>query len=83
MGAGAADILKLAIVSNALSIILGHNHASGTLEVSPEDQEFTRNIKRACGTLGIGLYDHLIITDEGYSSLRELGLMQRCRLNSP
>lgn len=28
-----------------------------------------------CGTLDVDLYDHLIITDEGYSSLRELGLM--------
>lgn len=70
-----ADILKLAILSNALSIILVHNHPSGTLEASSEDQEFTRNIKRACGTLDIDLYDHLIITDEGYSSLRELGLL--------
>ena len=70
-----ADILKPAILSNALSIILIHNHPSGELEPSPEDIEFTRGVAKACETLGIDLFDHLIVSDRGYVSLRERGLL--------
>ncbi len=70
-----ADILKIAIVSNSLGLILIHNHPSGQLEPSPEDLEFTRAVGRACDLLGIELYDHLIVTDEGFTSLRERGCL--------
>ena len=70
-----ADILKAAIVSNSLSIVLIHNHPSGDLEPSPEDLEFTRAIQKACELVGIELHDHLIITDKGFTSLRERGLL--------
>lgn len=70
-----ADILKVAIVSNASGIVLIHNHPSGNLDPSPEDIEFTRSIERASELLGIDLYDHLIVSDDGFCSLRERGLM--------
>jgi len=70
-----AEILKAAIVSNALGIILIHNHPSGELEPSPEDLEFTRAVQRACELVGIELYDHLVVTDEGFTSFRERGLL--------
>ena len=70
-----ADILKAAILSNALGLVLIHNHPSGELEPSPEDIEFTRAVHQACELVGIDLYDHLIVTDDGFTSFRERGLL--------
>ena len=69
------EIVKPAILSNALSIILIHNHPSGLLEPSVEDIEFTHAVQRACDLVGISLADHLIVTDRAFVSLRERGLM--------
>jgi DNA repair protein RadC len=70
-----AEILKPALLSNAQGIILIHNHPSGNTEASPEDIEFTKAVGRACEILGLELHDHLIVTDGGFSSLREHGLL--------
>ena len=70
-----ADILKAAILSNALGLVLIHNHPSGELEPSPEDIEFTRAVQQACELIEIELYDHLIVTDDGFTSFRERGLL--------
>jgi DNA repair protein RadC len=70
-----AEILKAAILSNALGLILIHNHPSGELDPSPEDLEFTRAVQRACELVGVDLYDHVIVTDDGFTSLRERGLL--------
>ena len=70
-----AEILKAAILSNALGLILIHNHPSGELEPSPEDIEFTRAVQRACELVGVDLYDHVIVTDDGFTSLRKRGLL--------
>lgn len=67
------DLLKVAILSNALSMILIHNHPSGRLEPSDEDVEFTREIARAGELMGVELYDHVVVTDRGYTSLRKRG----------
>jgi len=69
------EIYKSAILTNALGIILGHNHPSGCLEPSPEDLEFTRAVRRAGEIIGVELYDHVIITDRGYASMRERGML--------
>ena len=70
-----AEILKVAILSNALGLILIHNHPSGELDPSPEDLEFTRAVQRVCELVGVDLYDHVIVTDDGFTSLRERGLV--------
>jgi DNA repair protein RadC len=70
-----ADILKVALLSNSLSLVLIHNHPSQSLEASPEDVSFTRSVRQACETMGLELYDHVILTDNGFSSLREQGLL--------
>lgn len=70
-----AEILKVAIVTNASGLVIIHNHPSGSLEPSPEDLEFTRAMQQACELVGIDLYDHLVVTDEGFTSLRERGLL--------
>ena len=69
------EIYKSAILANALGILLGHNHPSGNLEPSAEDVEFTKTIARAGEIVGIELYDHVIVTDSSYTSMRERGLI--------
>ena len=69
------EILYPAITHLALGFILVHNHPSGCLDASPEDLEFTHGVRRAGELMGIELYDHLIVTAEGYTSLRERGLL--------
>ncbi len=69
------EILFPAVVHLALGFILVHNHPSGSLEPSPEDLEFTRSVQRAGELMGIELYDHVIVSRDGYASLRELGLL--------
>jgi DNA repair protein RadC len=59
----------------ALGFVLAHNHPSGCADPSPEDIEFTRSIRRAGELMGIELYDHIIVTARGYTSLRERGLL--------
>jgi len=67
------EILYPAIVHLALGFILVHNHPSGSLDPSDEDIAFTRAIHRAGETIGIELYDHLIVARGGFTSLRERG----------
>ena len=69
------EILYPAVVHLALGFILAHNHPSGCLEPSAEDLEFTKFVQRAGELMGIELYDHLIVTASGYTSLRECGFL--------
>jgi len=69
------EILYPAVVHLALGFILAHNHPSGCLDPSPEDIDFTHAVKRAGELMGIELYDHLIVGGDGYTSLRERGLL--------
>ena len=52
-----------------------HNHPSGALEASPEDIEFTKTFRSACDLVGLELLDHIIVTDDGFTSMRERGLI--------
>ena len=68
------EIFKRAMLVNANSIILAHNHPSGDCTPSREDIEATKRIKECGKILGIELLDHIIIGDYGnYKSLRETG----------
>lgn len=68
-------ILQAALKTNASSIILCHNHPSGTLEASTADEKITKKIKSACTLLDISLLDHLILTSETYLSMADEGIM--------
>jgi DNA repair protein RadC len=67
------EILYPAVSHLALGFILVHNHPSGSLDPSDEDITFTQSVKRASDLLGIELYDHVIVTRTGYTSLQERG----------
>lgn len=55
-------ILQTALVSNATSIILTHNHPSGNPRPSIHDDNLTKKIKSACELMDIRLLDHIIVT---------------------
>ena len=65
------ETYKWAIRNNAISIILAHNHPSGNLEPSESDLVATRRLVEVSKTIGIPLIDHLIVSSEGFLSIRE------------
>ena len=69
------EVFKTAIISNASSVILSHNHPSGDVTPSKEDVDITKRIKECGRILGIELLDHVIIGDDKYSSLKEKGII--------
>lgn len=72
----AREVFKAAILCNAASIILAHNHPSGDLTPSPEDLQVTDVLKKAGAILDIEVLDHVIVGEDGsYCSLKRGGLM--------
>ena len=67
--ADAKNILSEVIKMQAPKIILIHNHPSGNLMPSSRDIEFTKKIKQASELLGVQLLDHIIIAENGYTSI--------------
>jgi len=68
-------ILKRALEEDATSIILCHNHPSGNLKPSKSDELVTKNIKEAAKYFDIKVLDHIIVSEEGYFSFADEGLM--------
>jgi DNA repair protein RadC len=65
------DLFKSAILTNAVAIIVCQNHPSGNLIPSDEDIELTKQLIAAGEMLGIKVLDHLIVSNQGYKSLRD------------
>lgn len=66
------QVFKAAIIQNAASIMLFHNHPSGNLNISKGDWDTTERVKKSGKLLGIELLDHIVIGDTGsWVSLRE------------
>ena len=68
-------IFAAALKANASGLIISHNHPSGNLNPSRADQELTQKLKLAAQILDINLLDHVIITNEGYYSFSDEGLL--------
>jgi len=69
------EVFRPALIANACSIIIAHNHPSGNLEPSKEDRDITYRLKEAGELLGVGVLDHIIISIKGYYSFLEEGEM--------
>ena len=69
-----AEILAEALRHNAAGLVVAHNHPSGDASPSPEDVTFTRALVGAGQMLDVPVLDHLVVTGNGYTSLRERGL---------
>lgn len=68
-------ILKKALEEEAVSLILCHNHPSGSLRPSRADEELTLKIKEASRFFDIKVLDHVIVSSEGYFSFADEGLI--------
>lgn len=70
------EIFRIPIYKAATSIIIVHNHPSGSLEPSKADKDFTDKMIKVGKLLNIAVADHQIITETGYYSFAERGLMK-------
>jgi DNA repair protein RadC len=68
-------IVAAAVVSKASGVILAHNHPSARLFPSERDITLTKTIKVAAASLDIAVVDHLIVTQAGYYSFANKGLL--------
>ena len=69
------EIVREALLLNAKSIIVAHNHPSGILEPSNADKRITRRIIEACNVLDINLLDHILVSKLGAMSFAERGML--------
>ena len=68
-------VAKYALEGLATSIILVHNHPSGTLKTSSQDINLTKKVQAGMELLDITLLDHLIVTKDGYCSFADERIM--------
>jgi DNA repair protein RadC len=68
-------VYKLALEYGATSIVLCHNHPSGSLKPSEADKQITQKLKRAGESLEIAILDHVIITETSYFSFLDQGIL--------
>jgi DNA repair protein RadC len=68
-------ILRRALESDAVNIVLCHNHPSGGLKPSRADEEFTSRIRKAASYFDIKVLDHIIVSNEGFYSFADEGLL--------
>ncbi|MCX6138671.1 MAG: DNA repair protein RadC [Ignavibacteriales bacterium] len=69
------EVFRPAILENAASVILLHNHPSGNPEPSGEDIAMTRQLVEAGKLIGITVHDHIIIAGDTHTSFAERGLL--------
>ncbi|MGH0601586.1 JAB domain-containing protein [Bacillus mycoides] len=67
------EVLKPAIISNAASIIVAHNHPSNDPTPSREDIEVTKRLAEAGKIIGVELLDHVIVCSDSFVFLKEKG----------
>lgn len=68
-------IFQVALLCNASQIVICHNHPSGSLKPSAQDNNLTQKIKEAGRLLDVSLVDHMILTSEGYYSYLDDGML--------
>ena len=66
-------IIKEAVLCNATVVAIAHNHPSGNIQPSGNDDHITQQVKRACDAMRLHFLDHIIVTDGAYYSYRESG----------
>ena len=69
------EVFKPAVLHNAAAIICFHNHPSGDPEPSKADIKTTKRLIEAGEIMGIEIFDHIIVGDDGYVSLKERGVV--------
>ncbi|MCL2185985.1 MAG: JAB domain-containing protein [Treponema sp.] len=67
------EVFFYAIKDNATALVFAHNHPSGQLGASKEDEEITGRLVNASILMGFHILDHIIFNRKGYYSMREYG----------
>jgi DNA repair protein RadC len=68
-------VFRVALENNAACIIVAHNHPSGNLQPSPEDNKLTNRLRENGSMMDCPLLDHLVVTDNGYYSYADEGTL--------
>ena len=66
-------VLREALIRQAPTLALAHNHPSGNTRPSRDDDQLTERLQHACQLMNVRLLDHIIVTDGDYYSYREQG----------
>lgn len=69
------EIFRRAIIHAANSVLIIHNHPSGSISPSTQDVKLTNKIKSCAGILGIELTDSIIFSEEGFYSFANEGFL--------
>jgi DNA repair protein RadC len=75
------EVVEGAIKSNAVSLVLVHNHPSGNPEPSQSDRLLTRDLVFTANMLQMKLLDHIIIGDNRYFSFAGQGWIEKCEMD--
>ncbi len=76
------DVFSFALQKQAVKIIMVHNHPSGELQPSAADYQMTEQMAAIGRFIRMPVIDHLIITETGYFSFAEEGLMEKIRADN-
>ncbi len=68
-------VIREALLKRATTIALCHNHPSGNIKPSREDDKLTENLSQACKVMNIRMLDHIVLTDGAYYSYSDEGRM--------
>jgi DNA repair protein RadC len=69
------EVVVRALALNAASVVLAHNHPSGTAKPSRADEALTQTIKAALALVDVSVLDHFVVTSNMAVSMAELGLL--------
>lgn len=69
-------VLRNALLVNAASLILLHNHPSGDPRPSTQDIHFTERLKNACYLMDVQLLDHIIIGEDGFFNFADENIIK-------
>ena len=69
------EIVEYAMNSGAEKVVVAHNHPSGNMQWSKQDELVTRYIKKALEQVGIELDDHMVVCNNQYVSMKEAGII--------
>jgi DNA repair protein RadC len=68
-------VLEIALAARATTLVFVHNHPNGNVTPSEFDKTLTRSLVLAAKTMGISVYDHIIVSKDDHFSFRENGLL--------
>ena len=69
------EVVVRALAHNAASVVLAHNHPSGSAQPSRADESITQTLKAALGLVDVRVLDHFVVTSTQAVSMAQLGLL--------